>query len=123
TVLVATTVAASSPLVVHAQSAPARAEAAGAEPIAIAPSAAEVPASALATVRRLLDAGAQDVDAPDRDGTPALHWVVRLGDADLVARLLAAGAKVDAVDRHGVTPLSVAIGAGDAALVRRLLGA
>ena len=131
-VLVATTVAASSPLVVHAQSAPARAEAAGAEPIAIAPSAAEVPASALATaaargdlaaVRRLLDAGAQDVDAPDRDGTPALHWVVRLGDADLVARLLAAGAKVDAVDRHGVTPLSVAIGSGDAALVRRLLGA
>jgi ankyrin repeat protein len=91
-----------------------------------------VPASALATaaargdlatVRRLLDAGAKDLDAPDRDGTPALHWVVRLGDADLVARLLAAGADVDAVDRHGVTPLTVAIGAGDAALVRRLLEA
>src|SRR4029079_16213161 len=77
------------------------------------------------------------VDAPDRDGTPALHWVARLGDADLVARLLAAGAKVDGgdragvaplpkvdgADRHGVTPLQVAIGEGNADVVRRLLDA
>ena len=74
-------------------------------------------------MRELLDAGTKDVDAPDRDGTPALHWVARLGDADLLARLLAAGAKVDGADRHGVTPLQVAIGEGNAGVVRRLLEA
>jgi ankyrin repeat protein len=74
-------------------------------------------------VRALLDSGTKDVDAPDRDGTPALHWVARLGDADLVAHLLAAGAKVDGADRHGVTPLQIAIGEGNAGVVRRLLEA
>jgi hypothetical protein len=71
--------------------------------------------AAIGRMRELLDSGTKDVDAPDRDGTPALHWVARLGDADLLARLLAAGAKVDGADRHGVTPLQVAIGEGNAA--------
>jgi len=127
-----TTVAALSAAAVHAQSASSNASAAGAEPVALAPSASDVPESPLAaaaargdlaTVRKLLDTGTKDVNAPDRDGTPALHWVVRRGDADLVARLLAAGAAVDAADRHGVTPLQVAIGEGNGALVRRLLEA
>jgi ankyrin repeat protein len=116
----------------HGQSAGPRVGAATPEPAVPAPAASDVPASPLATaaargdlatVRRLLDAGPKDVDAPDRDGTPALHWIVRLGDADLVARLLAAGASVDRADRHGVTPLQVAIGEGNAALVGRLLDA
>jgi len=120
------------PAVVSGQSVPARAGTAGGEPVVLAPSAADAMASPLATaaargdssrVRDLLDSGTKDVDAPDRDGTPALHWIVRLGDADLVARLLAAGAKVDGADRHGVTPLQVAIGEGDAGVVRRLLEA
>ena len=127
-----TTVAALSAAAVHAQSASSNTSAAGAEPVALAPPAPDVPESPLAaaaargdlaTVRKLLDTGTKDVNAPDRDGTPALHWVVRRGDADLVARLLAAGAAVDAADRHGVTPLQVAIGEGNGALVRRLLEA
>jgi ankyrin repeat protein len=130
--LASTIVAALSTAAVHAQSAPPRASATGAEPVALAPSASDVPESPLAAaaargdlaaVRKLLDAGTKDVNTPDRDGTPALHWVVRRGDADLVARLLAAGADVDAANREGVTPLQVAIGEGDAKIARRLLEA
>jgi ankyrin repeat protein len=120
------------PAVVSGQSVPAPAGAPGSEPATLAPSVADAAASPLATaaargdlarVRELLDSGTKNVDAPDRDGTPALHWVVRVGDADLVARLLAAGAKVDGADRHGVTPLQVAIGEGNAPVVRLLLDA
>jgi ankyrin repeat protein len=129
--LVTTTLAALAPAIVSGQSVPAPGAAAG-EPVVLAPSVPDGAASPLATaaargdlaaVRALLDSGTKDVDAPDRDGTPALHWVARLGDADLVARLLAAGAKVDGADRHGVTPLQIAIGEGNAGVVRRLLEA
>jgi ankyrin repeat protein len=120
------------PAVVRGQSVPAPAAATGSGPAALAPAVADAAASPLATaaargdlarVRELLDSGTKDVDAPDRDGTPALHWVVRVGDGDLVARLLAAGAKVNGADRHGVTPLQVAIGEGNARVVRLLLDA
>jgi ankyrin repeat protein len=92
----------------------------------------EVPSSPLAeaaqrgdfgAVRKLLDAGGLDVDAPDRDGTPALHWAVQWGDAEAVARLLSAGADADAPNRYGMRPLHVALGAGDVALTRALLEA
>src|SRR6188474_1733301 len=94
--------------------------------VPLAPTAAEVPSSLLAeaaAVRALLEAGVVDVDAPSRDGTPALHWAVRAGDRDSVERLLAAGADVNAANRYGVRPLEVALEAGDAALTRRLLEA
>ncbi|HSC14007.1 MAG TPA: ankyrin repeat domain-containing protein [Gammaproteobacteria bacterium] len=74
-----------------------------------------------AAVRALLEAGGIDIDAPSRDGTPALHWAVRNGDRASVERLLAAGADVDAANRYGVRPLHVAIEAGDAPSTRRLL--
>jgi ankyrin repeat protein len=98
----------------------------------LAPRADEVPSSPLAeaaqrgdgsAVRDLLAAGGLDVDAPSRDGTPALHWAVRFGDGETVERLLAAGADVNAANRYGVLPLHVAIAAGDVALTRRLLEA
>jgi len=132
TALAALVVVALAPPIASGQSVRTRAAAAGNEPVVPAPAAVDTAASPLATaaargdlagVRELLDSGTKDVDAPDRDGTPALHWVARLGDADLVARLLAAGAKVDGADRHGVTPLQVAIGEGNADVVRRLLEA
>ena len=100
--------------------------------VPLAPTAAEVPSSPLAeaaqrgdaaAVRALLEAGVVDVDAPSRDGTPALHWAVRAGDRDSVERLLAAGADVNAANRYGVRPLEVALEAGDAALTRGLLEA
>ena len=96
----------------------------------LAPRADEVPFSPLAdaaqrgdaaAARALLEAGAVDVDAPSRDGTPALHWAVRGRDRDLVERLLAAGADVNAPNRYGVRPLEVALEMGDAPLTRRLL--
>jgi ankyrin repeat protein len=98
----------------------------------LAPTAADVPSSPLAeaaargdaaTVRTLLAQGSLDVNAPDRDGTPALHWAVRVGDRATAERLVAAGADVDAPNRYGVVPLHVAIEAGDAALTRWLLDA
>jgi ankyrin repeat protein len=61
------------------------------------------------------------VNAPGRDGTPALHWAVRVGDRETAERLVQAGADVDAESRYGVTPLTLAIGAGNAALTRWLL--
>jgi uncharacterized protein len=132
TALAALALAALAPPIASGQSVPTRTNAGGGEPAVPAPSVVDIAASPLATaaargdlarVRELLDSGTKDVDAPDREGTPALHWVARLGDADLVARLLAAGAKVDGADRHGVTPLQVAIGEGNAGVVRRLLEA
>jgi ankyrin repeat protein len=96
----------------------------------LAPSAAEVPSSPLAeaaargdmtAVRTLLAAGKIDVNSPDRDGTPALHWVTRVGDVETAKRLVAAGADVNAVNRAGVAPLHLAIQAGDAAMTRWLL--
>jgi ankyrin repeat protein len=98
----------------------------------LAPAAGDVPSSPLAeaaqrgdaaAVRTLLEAGGVDVDAPGRDGTPALHWAARAGDRATVDRLLAAGADVDAANRYGVRPLHVAIEAGDAALAGVLLAA
>jgi ankyrin repeat protein len=92
-----------------------------AESVASSPLAEAAARGDLATVRALLDAGALDPNGVDRDGTPALHWVVRVGDRTTAERLVRAGADVDATSRYGVTPLTLAINAGDAALTRWLL--
>jgi len=101
-------------------------------PIPVAPSVDEVPASPLAEAARrgdvaevleLLAAGGLDVDGESRDGTAALHWLVRLGEREAVERLIDAGADVNAANRYGLRPLHVAIEAGDAVLVRVLLDA
>jgi ankyrin repeat protein len=106
--------------------------AAAAQEVPVAPTAADVPASPLAeaamrgdrtTFDALLERGSLDLNAPGRDGTPALHWLVRVGDRAATERLLRAGADVNAANRYGVTPLSVAIGASDAAMVETLLDA
>ena len=65
-----------------------------------------------AAVRSLLERKA-DVNAPEVDGTTALHWAVRADDAETVARLIRAGAKANAANRYGVTPLSIAVGIGN----------
>ena len=70
---------------------------------------------------RLLDDGA-DPNAPGRDGTPALHWVVRVGDRATAERLVRAGADVERrqpLRRHAARTLAIA--AGDAAMTRWLL--
>jgi ankyrin repeat protein len=49
-----------------------------------------------------------DVNAPEADGTTALHWAVQQGDLDLVQRLIRAGANVKARNDYGSTPMSEA---------------
>jgi ankyrin repeat protein len=64
-----------------------------------------------------------DVNAPDAQGTPPLHWAVRLDDVANVRSLLSAGADAKLANRHGVTPLALAVGGGNPAMVRLLLDA
>lgn len=64
-----------------------------------------------------------DVNAPQVDGTTALHWAVRADDLETVDLLIRAGAKVAAANREGVTPLQLAAINGSAAMIQRLLKA
>src|SRR5262245_10656532 len=63
-----------------------------------------------------------DVNAPEPDGTTALHWAAHQGDADAVDLLLRAGAQ-SAANRYGATPLALAAANGNGAVVERLLKA
>ena len=74
----------------------------------------------LEAVRTLLRQNV-DVNAPEPDGTTALHWAAHHGDLAAVDLLLRAGAGAAAANHFGVTPLSLAAANGDAAVVERLL--
>jgi len=75
-----------------------------------------------AAVRALLQQKV-DVNAVGKDGTPALHWVVRVDDLDTAQLLIRAGADVKFADRYGVTPLYLACSNGNAAMIKLLLDA
>ena len=64
-----------------------------------------------------------DIDTPSEDGTPALHWIVRMQDAETARRLLKAGADANRSNRYGVRPLHIAIANVDVPMVRLLLDA
>jgi ankyrin repeat protein len=64
-----------------------------------------------------------DVNAPEPDGTTALHWAARLDDLQTVTQLVRAGAKAGAANRYGVTPLHLACVNGNAAIAEALLNA
>src|SRR5947209_5001230 len=64
-----------------------------------------------------------DVNAPQIDGTSALHWAVESQDLALVDMLLHAGAKPGAANKAAATPLLLATQNGNAAVVERLLTA
>jgi ankyrin repeat protein len=72
-------------------------------------------------VRTLLQQKTIDVNTPGRDGTPALHWMVRVGDLETAGQLLRAGADPKLVTRYGVTPMSLAASSGNAAMIKLLL--
>ena len=57
------------------------------------------------------------------DGTTALHWAVYNDDADLVQRLIKAGADVSATNDYGATPLRTAATVADPAVIKALLKA
>ena len=81
-----------------------------------------VKAADTAAVRTLLEQQV-DVNAPEVDGTTALHWAAYQGDLDTARLLLRAGANADAPNRYAVTPLSLACGRGHAPIVEALLDA
>ena len=69
-----------------------------------------------AAVRALLGQKA-DVNAPQADGSTALHWAVFRSDVAAADLLIRAGANVKAVTREGATPLSLASTVGDVAMI------
>ena len=76
----------------------------------------------MAAVRVLVEQKV-DVNAPGKDGTPPLHWVIRVDDLETATLLLGAGADARRADRYGVTPLSLACSNGNAGMMRLLLDA
>jgi ankyrin repeat protein len=64
-----------------------------------------------------------NVNVAESDGTTALHWAVQKDDADLVDRLIKAGANVNARNDYGSTPMSEAAINGNVAIIDRLLKA
>ena len=64
-----------------------------------------------------------DVNAAEADGSTPLLWAAHANDADLVARLLKAGAKPDARNRLGSTPLLEAAFNANTAAIQALLAA
>ncbi len=73
-------------------------------------------------VRSLIGQGVE-VNAPGTDGTPALHWAVRVDDTEIARLLLAAGADAALVNRYGLAPLTIAASNGSEAMIRLLLDA
>src|ERR1700682_1167374 len=73
-------------------------------------------------VRSLLQRKA-DGNAPQIDGTTALHWAVRLDDLESAELLIRAGANVAAATRAGATQMQLAALNGNAAMVDKLIKA
>ena len=73
-------------------------------------------------VRSLLDRKA-DVNAPQVDGTTALHWAVEADDLEMADLLIRGGANVSVANRDGATPLLLASVNGKAAMIEKLLQA
>ena len=64
-----------------------------------------------------------DVNAPEVDGTTALHWAVRGDDVETAQLLIGAGASARSANRYGITPLSLAALNGNAAMITALIKA
>ncbi len=76
----------------------------------------------VAAVRALI-AQKVDVNAPGTDGSPALHWAVRVVDGAMAKLLLGAGAQATLANRYGLTPMAIAAGNGSASMIAILLDA
>lgn len=73
-----------------------------------------------AAVRALVEQRA-DVNAPQGDGTTALHWAAHWNDLEMANLLLGGGANVNAATDLGITPLILACTNGSHPMVEALL--
>ncbi len=64
-----------------------------------------------------------DVNAPQADGTTALHWAVQANDLEMADLLIQAGAKVSTANVAGAKPLQLAAVNGSSAMIERLIAA
>lgn len=64
-----------------------------------------------------------NINAPQPDGTTALHWAVRHDDLSTAEALIKAGADVKTVNRYGITAMALAAMNGSVAMLRILLDA
>jgi len=64
-----------------------------------------------------------NINAPQNDGTTALHRAVRNGDLAAVQALIKGGADVNAANRYGVTPISIAAIDGSPRIIAALITA
>ena len=75
------------------------------------------------TALRALLSKRVNVNAPQPDGTTALHWATHWNDAEAVKVLLGAGASPAVTNRFGASPLSEAALSGNADVLKLLLDA
>src|SRR5262249_21908694 len=71
----------------------------------------------------MADKKSADVNPQEADGSTALLWAANLNDADLVARLLKAGANPKVKNKLGSTPLSEACFNANTPMIKALLDA
>src|SRR5438876_6660197 len=64
-----------------------------------------------------------DVNAPQTDGTTALHWAARWDDLEMAGVLIRAGADPKTANRDGATPMFLAAMNGSAPMIETLLKA
>jgi len=64
-----------------------------------------------------------DVNAPQLDGSTALHWAAQWNNLEAADLLIRAGAKVNAPNRDGATPMFLAALNGGTAMIEKLLNA
>ena len=64
-----------------------------------------------------------DPNQTEPDGTTPLHWAVHNNDAELVAKLIAAGANVNVANDYGATPMSEAAVTANIDVLKALLAA
>lgn len=64
-----------------------------------------------------------DPKVAGEDGTPALHWIVRVDDLETTKLLLRNGADPTQANRYGIRPLSIAAANGNAAMIAALVEA